>query len=88
MPAAHPNLKPWPADAMMVVAPNTGSEIRDAAEPTTLRMCRDCGTELTVRLSTIAAAEADDKRWGRPINFFCIPCAVQHEHPEFLRDLR
>lgn len=81
-------LKPWPSDAYMVVGPNTGSEVRDPAEPVTLRMCRECGEQLTVRLSTIAAAESDQARMGRHVNFFCVACAVKHEHPEFLRDLR
>lgn len=81
---------PWPADAYMIVAPNGGQAIFHPSQPTTPRNCRLCGASVVVRVSSIETAMNDPLRMGRPIDFFCIACATQHDPKtvEVLRDMR
>lgn len=71
--------KPWPGDAIIAVCPIEGEEVRHTDFPTTPRNCRDCGAPLVVRVQTIATMENSPVRHGRPLGFFCIPCAVQYD---------
>lgn len=81
-------MKPWPNDVLIHVAPRSGQEVRSPDEPTTDRLCRDCGRLLAVRLSSIAVSESHPLRCGRPVSFLCVPCAVTYQQPDVLTDLR
>jgi hypothetical protein len=71
--------KQWPGDAVIIVAPPTGTEVVDPDEPTALHTCRDCGASVTVRNSSIRVSEQAGHTCGRPIKFFCISCAVTYD---------
>ena len=71
-------MKPWPTDALIIVAPSPAKAVIDASKPTVERHCRSCCCELTVREETIEHALEMDERHGRPVDFFCVSCAVEH----------
>ena len=72
--------KPWPADAIMIVASLAGKEIREKMQGVYPAKCRECGAELHADTWTVSRAENSPLRYGRPIKFFCIECAVQHDN--------
>lgn len=72
-------MKPWPNDAVMIVAAIAGEEIRKNMETPTPVMCRVCGRDLMACSYTIRFAEGLPVRRGRPIKFFCTECAAQHD---------
>ena len=73
-------MKPWPADAVMLVAPSSDNFLMDPEEPFSVGQCRDCGRDVVYRLSGYRKAEAIAADTGeRPIEFFCIPCCVQYD---------
>lgn len=78
----------WPSDSIVIVAPPPGEAVLDDAEPTLPARCRHCDAEVLVRTSTIDCARKSPHRRGRPVSFFCITCAVQHDRPPILEDLR
>lgn len=51
-------LKPWPSDAVMVVASIAGQENREAMSGVEEAICRDCFAELLVDPRTVEAAIA------------------------------
>lgn len=84
------HLKPWPADALIIVAPSPPEAVRDPAFPAVPGLCRDCCRAVLVRLDSIARAAAMPERKGRPIEFFCVKCAAGYDGRtiEVFRDYR
>lgn len=72
-------VKPWPKDALMIVAANKGEELRERMQEVTDASCRLCQAALAVDAATILAAQNLPSRHGRPVQFFCIPCAAEHD---------
>jgi hypothetical protein len=72
-------LLPWPKDAVMIVASKKGEEHREWMESVVAASCRDCGAELAADSATIRAAMQGEFRFGRPVQFFCIPCHTRHD---------
>lgn len=70
--------KPWPSDAVMIVASIKGTEIRDRMEGVCSATCRDCGAELACDTYTQRVAEGLTSRRGRPVRHFCPPCAITY----------
>lgn len=72
--------KPWPSDAVMIVAANDGEENRANMRGVVLHCgCRDCGQALAVDSYCIDQATHMPERLGRPVSFFCIPCATRYD---------
>lgn len=80
-------LKPWPKDAVMVVAAHAGEERREFMQSVVDAECRACGAKLRADGFSIREAEQMPARMGRPVKFFCIPCCVQHDLG-MIQDLR
>jgi hypothetical protein len=72
-------MKSWPADAVMIVSANRGEEVRENMEAVAQAVCRDCGQELAADTRTIRTAMESPLRNGRPVLFFCVPCAVTYD---------
>lgn len=72
-------LKPWPSDAVMIVAADAGTEIRANMDGVVKAECRDCGAELAADTYTVNAANALPIRRGRPVMFFCSRCCVKYD---------
>lgn len=69
----------WPADAVMIVAANAGEERRENMEGVVACSCRRCGQTLHADTKSIRVADQMPERRGRPVKFFCVSCAVQHD---------
>lgn len=67
-------LKPWPHDAVMIVAAFAGDEKRGNMESVVACKCRDCGRDLSADSFTIRRARMIAGPSNRPVLFFCIPC--------------
>ena len=76
---ARPDLKPWPADAIMIVSAPAGEELREQMEGVAVVACRDCGRTLHADTMTIRRAETLPHRRGRPVKFFCPPCHTNYD---------
>lgn len=76
-------LKPWPRDAVMIVASLAGEEIRSHMEGVHKDACRDCGRAVHADTFTVRRAESLPQRHGRPVKFFCLPC-----HSEYSKVVR
>lgn len=76
---AHTSRKPWPADAVMIIAAVAGQERRENMQTVVEVACRDCHRDLAACSYTIAQAEAMPERRGRPVKFFCPACAVGYD---------
>lgn len=74
-----PSKKPWPSDAIMIVAASAGEEIRENMESVVRTWCRDCGRLLHADSRCIREAGELDCRDGRPIKFFCVECCVKYD---------
>lgn len=72
--------KPWPSDAVMVI-----SGFRSEVDPSILRgepwptECRDCHALLTTDSYSVEEAYHLPSRQGRPVLYFCVPCATTHD---------
>lgn len=72
--------KPWPADAVMIIAAVKGRELRFNMESVVPAKCRDCGTDLAADSFSIRTAQNLPSRRGRPIKYFCIECCCKYDH--------
>lgn len=72
-------MKPWPKDAIMIVASLDGEEKRDQMESAVPVRCRDCKAVLMADSFTIRKAESLPSRHNRPIKFFCIRCFQNYD---------
>lgn len=78
--AFHPPTKPpWPSDAVMIVCAEPAAARREQMDSVHPARCRDCGCELVCDGYTVTRALAMPERRGRPIDFFCLRCAVRHD---------
>lgn len=75
----HTGKKPWPADAVMIVACRRGMENRAAMQGCLDATCRDCNTDLVADTRTFRAAMTMPERKDRPVMFFCVECAIQYD---------
>lgn len=73
--------KPWPSDALMIVASLAGTEIRSQMEGVHPAHCRDCGHLVHADTFSVRRAETHPLRFGRPVKFFCLPCHTRYEVP-------
>lgn len=81
--------RPWPSEALIIVASNRGKEIRANMESVVHVNCRDCQNELAADSHTIRRAEELPIRYGRPIEYLCLACASQnYEMPDTIIDDR
>ncbi len=71
--------KLWPTDALMIVAANAGEENRGAMDIVVSGNCRGCGRKIAVDSRSIRVMWNHTARNGRPVKYFCIKCAVQHD---------
>jgi hypothetical protein len=77
---SHAMLKPWPADAIMIVAASPESANVPAMDLPQPGQCRDCGAAVLYCSRTMARAqEVAAKTGGRPIRFFCLGCASLYD---------
>lgn len=67
-------LKPWPRDAVMVIAADAGAADLPKMEGIEFAECRDCGAKLHADTKTVRRAFELPARKGRPIKFFCCRC--------------
>lgn len=67
-------LKPWPRDAVMIVAATPEAARRDQMESAEPAECRDCGRRLVVDGYTLRRALTMPARRGRPVRYFCVEC--------------
>lgn len=72
-------LKPWPGDAIMIIAADFGTENRVNMEAVIFTHCRDCEQALAADLRTLRVAETHPVRKGRPVKFFCVRCCVKYD---------
>lgn len=73
--------KPWPADAVMVVAKPEEEAARTPMEGRHPCRCRDCGALLVADTFAVRRAEGHPLRAGRPVKFFCHGCARGYAMP-------
>ena len=72
-------VKPWPSDAVMIVAsPPCRSDVQKMESPTR-QICRECGDQVLVDNLTLRRALTHPARFGRPVRFFCPDCARRHD---------
>ena len=83
---AEPGKLPWPDDAVIIVAANAGEEIRDHMEGIHPCACRRCQQALHADTRTVRHAYNLPSRRGRPVEFFCVDCVLQHD-PRTIEDL-
>lgn len=74
--------KPWPSDAVMIIASRSGEEIRETMKGPYRCRCRDCDLDLVADTFTVSYAEKHPLRQGRPIKFFCMKCYLNYEMGE------
>lgn len=72
-------LKPWPNDAVMVVAATPDAARRDQMESVHPCNCRDCGKALVADGYTLRIAASPELAWGRPTKFFCVECCQKYD---------
>jgi hypothetical protein len=73
-------LKPWPADAIMVVAASPETANVPAMHSPQPGRCRDCGAAVLYCSRTMGRAqEVAAKTGGRPVLFFCMGCAKLYD---------
>lgn len=70
-------LKPWPSDAVMIVAPSPALAVRSMMESVNPGECRDCGAAIVYCGFTFRRVELLSR--GRPIKFFCIACCKNYD---------
>ena len=75
------DLKPWPRDAVVVIASLAGQERREVMEGVHTAACRDCGARLHADTFTVRRAETMPQRRGRPVAFLCLTCHAGYEQP-------
>jgi len=66
--------KPWPSDAVMVVAATPEAALREQMDSVHPCACRDCGKALVADGFTLRRARIPQIACGRPTKFFCIEC--------------
>jgi len=71
-------MKPWPSDAVIIVAARAGEQ-RPGVRTPFRRRCRDCGAVVVCSHGGISAAANTPSRRGRPIAFFCPDCTVTYD---------
>lgn len=71
--------KPWPSDALMIVCETPAGANRENMQSVNPVNCRDCLRDLVVDGASLKMADANPLRHGRPVMFFCIPCAVKYD---------
>jgi hypothetical protein len=73
-------LKPWPSDAVMIVAASPAVANVLVMHSPQDGQCRDCGAAvLYCSRSMSRAREVAARTGGRPVRFFCIDCAKLHD---------
>lgn len=72
-------LKPWPADAVIIVAARKGTEVRRQMSGAFSAVCRDCGTIVRYDPRTRDAAETLPERRGRAVAFLCVECHATYD---------
>lgn len=70
---------PWPGDAIMIIASLAGQENRAAMESVFAATCHMCDSDLHADTRTVRTAMQLPARRGRPVNFFCVACALKHD---------
>lgn len=70
----------WPRDAVMIVAANWGEQLEQHMDAVVEVACRECRRELAADSHVIAEAARMRERYGRPIRFFCVQCAVSRQN--------
>jgi hypothetical protein len=79
-------LKPWPRDAVMIVAAFPDEARRDQMESCHAGTCRDCGREILYDGFSYHRAQQFTRLKAnvvRPIKFFCVECAVKYDMQHF-----
>ncbi len=71
--------KPWPSDAVMVVAATPEDAVYSQMSSVEDCNCRDCGKALVADGYTINRASHPDLAHGRPVKFFCMECFDQYD---------
>lgn len=74
-----PASKPWPAEALIVVASPAGEEIRSQMEGVHPAPCRECGATVHADTFTVRRANSHPLRLGRPVEFVCLACHVVYD---------
>ena len=71
--------KPWPSDAVMIVSADKGTEKREFMESAVPVKCRVCDKDLMACSYSIREGEKMAQRLNRPVMFFCVKCATDHD---------
>jgi hypothetical protein len=69
---AHPGLKPWPRDAVMIVAARAGEADLKMMADIHPAECRDCNAKLHADTRSIKTATV----FGNSVKFFCRDCVL------------
>lgn len=72
-------LKPWPRDAVMVVACRAGEANLQKMEGIHPDKCRECSCAVHADTRTVRNAHSHPLGLGRPVKFFCVPCAELYD---------
>lgn len=72
-------LKPWPADAVIIVAATAGTEDQAAMRGVHVAQCRDCRAEVHGDAFTFKRAHTFKSRRGRPVEYLCCRCAMGYD---------
>jgi hypothetical protein len=72
--------KPWPTDAVIIVASLTGNERRENMQAVVRCICRDCYRLLSADSHTIGEAAMLPSRRDRPVDFICPDCFTKYDH--------
>lgn len=72
-------VKPWPDDAVMIVAPRVNERVEPCRGSMVRANCRECAAELAPDSWTIDRAA--QFTCGRPVRFFCLGCVSEYESP-------
>lgn len=77
--------KPYPNDALIIVASVAGTECRAKMEGVHDCTCRDCDTALRADTATVRRAEDHPLRRGRPLAFLCRECNSRYGPPDVIQ---
>lgn len=72
-------LKPWPTDAIIVIAQYKGKEDNRTTMSSVHVACRNCRTTLAASPETIYTAATFPLNEKRPVEFLCPACVELHD---------
>ncbi len=74
-------MKPFPVDAIMLIASPKGKECREQMEGVYYEKCRECGCEIACDTFSLRRCEEYARRLNKPVKYACLPCSEMYMMP-------